>query len=194
MTILLDNITATIVAMSVLVTVLVMQHRAQDAGVQRSVTYQAKKQTLELGSWLQDDLANVGAGVSFGAISVVDRNENADGLTTSFEFRRKLEEDDASAVNIRYALVETEAISVGGEEVQLYQLERRVDGTVVGKSPDTITDFSIEMLDAGGQYTDAPSDARQLRVQLSSALPFSDQKLTYLRETHWGTTLPVRGK
>ena len=192
MTALLDNITATIVGVAVLAMVVVMQQRAQEAGVQRSITYHAKKHTIELGRWLQDDMANVGAGVSFGNIAVTGHTENAEGLTTSFSFRRKINEADPAPSEIEYVLNEIKTVIVDDEEVQLYEIAREVDGVVVGKSPQTITSFSITMLDAGGEETNVPTEARQLRVQLSTALPFSDQKMTYLREAHWGTTVPLR--
>ena len=192
MTVLLDNITATIVGMAVLAMVVVMQQRAQEAGVQRSITYHAKKQTIELGRWLQDDMANVGAGVSFGTIAVTGHAENAEGMTTSFAFKRKMDEADPTPSDIEYVLSEVEIITVDGEEVQLYEIQREVDGVVVGKSPQTITSFTITMLDAAGEETNVPTAARQLRVQLSTALPYSDQRMTYLREAHWGTTVPLR--
>lgn len=192
MNVLLDNVTAAIVAMSVLAMIVVMQYRAQEASVERAIAYRAKKQTIDFGKWLQDDIANVGAGVSFGTISVKEVQTNAGGQTSRFHFLRKMDVADPAPVDVVYQLSETETITVDGSDVQLYEMQRFVDGNLEGTSPSTVTQFTIEMLDENGTLTVAPSEARQVRVRFSTAMPYSGDRYTYLREAHWGTTVPIR--
>lgn len=192
MNVLLDNLTATIVAMSVLAMLVAMQYRAQEASVERTIAYSAKKQTIEFGKWIQDDIANVGAGVSFGSVSVQELTTNNSGNTSLFRFRRKMNAVDAAPVDVTYQLVEKDTITVDGSAVYLFELQRRVDGTLNGASPPTVTRFRIEMLDENGMLTTAPSEARQVRVRFSTAMPVSDDRNAYLREAHWGTTVPIR--
>lgn len=189
---LLDNLTATIVAMSVLAMLGAMQFRAQEASVERTIAYSAKKQAIEFGKWLQDDIANVGAGVSFGTVSVQEVTSNNGGNTSLFRFRRKMNASDASPVDVTYQLVEKDTITVDGNAVYLFELQRRVDGALNGASPPTVTRFRIEMLDENGTLTAAPSQAHQVRVSFSTAMPFSDDRNSFLRETHWGTTVAIR--
>lgn len=189
---LLDNLTATIVAMAVLAMLVAMQYRAQEASVERSIAYRAKKQTIDFGKWIQDDIANVGAGVSFGTVSVQELTTNASGNTSLFKFRRKMDAADPNPVDVSYELVETDTITVDGSDVHLFKLQRRVDGTLEGASPPTVTQFRIEMLNENGTLTLAPSEARQVRVRFSTAMPYSEDRQSYLREAHWGTTVPIR--
>lgn len=192
MNVLLDNLTATIVAMSVLTMLAAVQYRAQEASVERTIAYSAKKQTIEFGKWLRDDIANVGAGVSFGAVSVEELTTNNAGNTSLFRFRRKINAADASPANVTYQLVEKDTITVEGSAVYLYELQRRVDGALNGASPPTVTRFRIEMLDGNGTPTPVPSEARHVRVQFSTAMPFSEDRDPFLQEAHWGTTVPIR--
>lgn len=189
---LLDNLTATIVAMSVLAMLVAMQYRAQEASIERTIAYTAKKQTIEFGKWLQDDIANVGAGVSFGTVSVQELATNNSGNTSRFRFRRKMNAADPNPLVVSYDLVETDTITVDGSAVHLFKLERRVGGVLEGSSPSTVTQFRIDMLDENGILTAAPSEARQVRVRFSTAMPYSGDRHTYLREAHWGTTVPIR--
>lgn len=191
---LLDNVTATIVGTAVLAMVFVMQYRAQDASLQRTIAYHAKSQALDFGQWLQDDMSNVGAGVSFGTTSVQESATNAEGHTSTFRFRRKMLESDPAPVDVVYSLVETRTIVIDGQEIQLYALERRVDGVPIGKSPGYLTAFKIDMLNEGGVPTQVAADARQLRVQFSTAIPFSEERRPFLREAHWSTTVPIRNQ
>lgn len=192
MNVLLDNLTATIVAMSVLAMLVAMQYRAQEASVERTIAYSAKKQTIEFGKWIQDDIANVGAGVSFGTVSVQELTTNSSGNTNLFRFRRKMNASDTDPVDVTYQLVESDTINVDGSVVYLYELRRRVDGTLEGTSPPTVTRFRIEMLNENGSLTAAPSEARQVRIRFSTAMPFSEDRHSFLREAHWGTTVPIR--
>lgn len=194
MSALLDNLAALMIGASILLMLLAMQQQAQESALLRTLSYTAKKSALDFGEWMQEDLANVGAGLNLGDDAIVDREENAEGLTRLFHFRRLLEPDDVSATDVVYVLQARDTVEIDEEQVVLYQLERRLDseyGDVTGQSTATLTDFHIDMIDGAGAETDFPDQARQLRIRFSASMMYNERE-HYLRQTHWSTMVPLR--
>jgi hypothetical protein len=77
--------------------------------------------------------------------------------------------------------------------VPLYQIQRLVNGVPIGQSAPFITFFDIDLLGPTGAMGVPPSGATQVRVRFSMAVGSGMQtsRRTYLRETHWGTTIPI---
>lgn len=193
---LFDNITAIMIGGVILLILMSMQHQAQTMAVERSVTYVAKQNALEFGTWMQEDIANIGAGMTFGS-GVMEDIERSGGMTTRFRFQRKLDPTDVNPQWVEYRAVPVDTVVIGQhqftKQVVFHRMERRVDGnaTESGSSMGIITDFDVELLDIGGRVTNDRSAARQLRVSFASAFNFRDSQ-KYLRENHWSTTVPLR--
>lgn len=193
---LFDNITATMVGGTILMILMTMQHQAQTMAVERSVNYVAKQNALEFGQWLQEDVANMGAGMTFGS-GVMDDIERSDGMTTRFRFQRKLDPSDANPHWVEYRAIPVDTVMIGQnqfkKEVVLHRMARIVSGTSdqEGSSMGIITDFDVELLDIEGRVTSDRSAARQLRVSFASTFNYRDHQ-KYLRESHWSTTVPLR--
>lgn len=193
---LFDNITATMIAGVILLILMSMQQQAQTMAVERSVTYVAKQNALEFGEWLQEDIANIGAGMTFGS-GVMDDIERSGGMTTRFRFQRKLDPDDAAPQWVEYRAVPVDTVVIGHnrftKQVVLHRMERVVAGSLNqnGSSMGIVTDFDVELLDIRGRVTTDRTAARQLRVSFASAFNYR-QHQKYLRENHWSTTVPLR--
>lgn len=192
---LFDNITAMIIAGSVLVIMLAMQQQAQRVAVERTLNYVGTRQSIDLGRWVQEDLANIGAGVAGNQQALDVPRVNAEGLTREFTFQRKLTADAAAPVQVRYTLELVDSVDVrrsgGTETVRLYQLRRVADGHTDGESAPRLTDFKIELLDSRGDEAASAQAARYVRVQFASiSHVFRDDD--YIHEYHWATTVPLR--
>ena len=142
----LDNLAAVLIS-GVLVLILVtMQFRAQQANQDRAVLYIAKKQTLSFADVLVRDLSNLG--VEMPRNRRISRHSvNGDGLTDTLRFSRV--DAFGDTLNIEYRLVVADTI-VHQDTTVLYQVERYENGVFSGGSTPTMRSFTIELLDEGG--------------------------------------------
>ncbi len=194
-----DNIAATLVAFSVMLVLLVMQQRMRDASIERVGVYAAKTQSIEFGDWLQQDLANIGLGVSAGTpVTGLTDHATIPGMTQSFSYLKKIAVSDPSPSTITYQLnpvfepdgVTPKIIDIDTLAVPLFEVRRLVNGVEEGKSPPYLTYFRVELLDDTGVDVGGVLPlADQVRVTFSMGVPLVER--TYLRETHWGTTVAI---
>jgi len=199
-----DNIAATLISGVIVLMLVGMQMRSREVNIEQTAFVTAKGQALELGDWLQQDLGNAGAGVPINEQFIEDYEVDAVTENTKrFSFQRKISEADAAPTLITYELLEGETIVVKGDTVQLYQVQRcegaatcpAGSSDVNGKSPAGLTYFRIDLLDEnGGAWTAGTSNAYYLRIRFSITSSFGLSDRDHLRETHWGTVLPVRAR
>lgn len=193
-----DNLTAMLIGSAVLLIMVGMNQRNQEVAIERSINYVAKKQAIEFGNWLQDDVANIGAGVAGGSPVLEVPEENAAGVTSRFTFYRKETAAAATPVEIEYLLAPRPAVTMQtsrGRDTTftLYEIRRVVNGATAesGKSMPTITRFKVELLDRNGRVTTDAAAARQVRIGFSAVARFSERR-KFLIENHWSTTVPLR--
>ena len=185
----LDNLAAVLIS-GVLVLILVtMQFRAQQANQDRAVLYSAKKQTLSFADVLVRDLSNLG--VEMPRNRRISRHSvNGDGLTDTLRFSRVNTAGDT--LNIEYRLVVADTI-VHQDTTVLYQVERYENGVFSGGSTPTMRSFTIELLDEGGAAVTVDlRQTRQVRIGFVNVMPFGNPDDHYLPSTYWGTTLRPR--
>ena len=185
----LDNLAAVLIS-GVLVLILVtMQFRAQQANQDRLVLYTAKKQTLSFADVLVRDLSNLG--VEMPRDQRISRHSvNGDGLTDTLRFSRVNTAGDT--LNIEYRLVVADTI-VHQDTTVLYQVERYENGVLSGGSTPTMRSFTIELLDERGATIAVNlRETRQVRIGFVNVMPFGDPDDHYLPSTYWGTTLRPR--
>ncbi len=101
----------------------------------------------------------------------------------------------ATAKPVQYKLVPSRTVTVeeNGEatSVQCYEVQRLVfDGMIWeadGKSPDTVVEFEIELLDDRGDPLGADlSKTRQILVRVAAISPMGQDEV--IRKTRWQTT------
>ncbi|MCH8962234.1 MAG: hypothetical protein IH820_13180 [Bacteroidetes bacterium] len=185
----LDNLAAVLIS-GVLVLILVtMQFRAQQANQDRLVLYTAKKQTLSFADVLVRDLSNLG--VEMPRDQRIGRHSvNGDGLTDTLRFSRV--DTAGDTLNIEYRLVVADSI-VHEDTTVLYQIERYENGVFTGGSTPTMRSFTIELLDEGGATIAVDlRETRQVRIGFVNVMPFGDPDDHYIPSTYWGTTLRPR--
>ncbi len=195
---LLDNLSAIIIAGVIGLIMLTLRIRAQDLQVDAIAAYMVKTQTFDTSEWLHTDLRNIGSGRGPSQARMETPTYDAAGRTTRFAFwRRPAEDSTSAAVRYVYELRTTTTAALAGSNVQLYQVvrcQRDTGGCTSsdkGGSSERITDFRVELLTASGTAADV-SNAALVRVRLSTAIPTVEERSrAYLRESHWGTTLPL---
>lgn len=204
----IDNLLALLVGGVVVLILVAQQRTAQDLSVDSSVSYMSKSQTLDMASWVTEDLTNIGSGV-VGVTDVVELpTSNTDSLTTRFAFRRRLSgaeaaqsgtaSDTLNPKRFVYDLSLASTVTLSGRSVKLYRLRRCVAAsggcasTDPDASPSRLSDFRITLLDRTGAVATDPDSVRLLRIRLASVLPLAETRQdTYVPQTYWGTTLPV---
>lgn len=142
MQLLLDNLIAIIVSVSLAVLLLTQQTSTRQDGMERQSVYNAKTQALSFSGWLERDIVKLGA--RFGD----DRNRfvytpsttrGGIAFTDRFEFfynERENPDGSAERVAVLYQLVRTDSVKVSLAPVRytpLYQL-RRFEGAGRWKS------------------------------------------------------------
>lgn len=193
----LDRIVAVVISTAVVLMGFTVQQRAQQTSVGSTMLYVGKKQTLELADLLERDLANVGFGTSPTETAITAYTKDANNLLQRLEF---LGSDAAgNQIEVRYDVVFVDSVSIAGENIPLYELQRyeRDTGAWVrnGGSPSTLTQFSVDLLDENN-IPAAKENARRLRVRLENMVFPQVQVGDYMeafRRVHWGITLSPAG-
>lgn len=180
----LDNISSTLVYGILALLLAGMQLRMQRAAVEQSVVYMSKKQTLAFADLLEQDMKQIGSGVSGNMIESITTSDA--GLTTAFTFNTTAE--DGTPLVIGYELETAGLVHTDAGSVSLHRLVRTENGAEAGGSPSTLRSFRIELLDESGGAASA-SSARLVRVAFVNAYAIGDLDEYNLRQTYWGVTL-----
>lgn len=203
MTLILDNISATIVAGVLFMMIFALQIRVQTNSVEETLYYEAKRATLSFAGTLERDLVNAGFRSTPGDSVITGHSNYVDGdsslVTTSFTFWGL--GSDGTRTLIRYSSTPTDSVMVREGFAAAYRVERHehVGGIwrMTGASPSTLVRFEIELLDQN-DFTTTMAEARKFRIRLSNAVggntmrrAGSAQRVAH--ELRWGITLAPVG-
>ena len=180
----LDHISSTIVGGVVLLVLIVTTARNQDAQVDAIRYYSGRLNMVQLTEMLERDLRNLGSGVPPGIDEIIAYDWSAS--TPYIEFYTQ--EDTIAGLparRVRYELQKTRVMysqeSGRVDSVQCYELIRRkwVAGSFVddGRSMDTLTDISIDLLDVALQPITSNFDqTRFIQVDLEAIPPLGQER------------------
>ena len=59
-----DNLSAALIGIAVLVILVIMQHRVQRVSREQVMMYAANQNIIDFGAWIEEDMSNIGWGVS----------------------------------------------------------------------------------------------------------------------------------
>ena len=184
MHILLDNLTAIIVAGVVMLTLHVTQTRSSHASLEQVATHSVKEKTIVFGRWVEDDILNLGANFGNNLYRfdepVVDP---LTGNTTEWTFFSDSVRTNGSQLRVfkRYRLVDNGQATFSDKTFELFQVER--DSAVVdypssgvppttasvpaaawvtnSQSIGTLSFFEISLLNRHGE-TPCPTEAEEI--------------------------------
>lgn len=174
MQILLDNLIAIIVAGIVMLTLHVTQSRSTHASLEQVASHSVKEKTIIFGSWVEDDILNLGANFGDNLYRFDEPVVNPlTGNTTEWTFFSDSVRTNGTELRVfkRYRLIETEVAEFSNKTFQLYQVERDsaiVDYPAPGVAPassavptsswvlgtksiGTLSFFEIALLDRHGE-------------------------------------------
>jgi len=164
--------------------VAVTQSRATNDSIEQTISYASKKQLLDLGTTLEDEIKLIGEGMPSNQ-HITAFTTNSDGQTTSFKFWRN---DGVDDLEVEYKLVFVDSVTTTTETFATYRMDRYENGVIAGSSPSSLRDFKVEPLNAAGNVT-VPASARLVRVAIINSYPLGDLDNMYIGQTHYGITL-----
>ena len=182
MQLILDNISAILIFSAVAFAVASTQLHSSQTTAESTISYMSKKQILEFGSTLEQELKLIGQGT---VDKIDEATQNQDGQTTSFVFWRN---NGIVDIKVEYRLIETDVIQVNGADVQLYRMDRYENNVYRGGSAPTLRDFIIQPLDASGNAV-PPANAVLVRARIRDSYPVGDPDDMHVGYSVWGLTL-----
>ena len=189
---LFDNLTATVIAMTVLLILASMQMRATRQQVAQTSQNIVQRQAGQLTTWLEEDLGRIGRNMSDDEVAFekLEDSDQQKWITEEFVFEH--EETDGTVVRVRYLVESTGSsreIDMGGttKSVELYQLtrEKKVVGETgwqaKGGSIPALEYFDVDLLDRNAEPVSDPvsneDDVRSVRVRFSLVAPYQNEEL-----------------
>lgn len=195
MVFLYDNMTATVIGMSIVLILATIQLRTVERGIAETSRHIVKKQAQRLASWMEDDLEQLGQNMSPGGIAFENPQKETydrapgDVITRQFTFYR-----DSSGVQLetRYEIDPAGTQMVDGDSTTVYRLTRFHEGTEDGRSTPMLGYFDVDMLDRNANLVSNPKSNRDkvqsVRVQFSVVAPFQNRE-TILSVVHHGSII-----
>ena len=204
MQILLDNISATLIAGIVFMILIGLQWRVNETTVDRTILYMGKKSTLNLGEIIERDLENAGFGILPGDEGITRYQNTTFGTSTYTETLEFASADvDGNSISVRYTVSLEDTLQINGEAVPLLNLIREEDTgagyAVAGGSSARLTDFDVDLLSTQNVGV-TRAEARKLRVRFKTALlpqklsdDFTVRNQHGIDELIWGMTIEPPG-
>lgn len=198
MTFLYDNLTAIVVATTVLLILASLQLRATELNTAASSQDAALTQSEEIATWMEEDLGAMGRHMASGdtVFTGITRTANevspTDSVLTglSFTFRQNA---GGPMQTVEYDVSTSDTETVEGEDRPLYRLARTKGGAGAGGTPEMLGYIDVQFLDRTAAAIPAPlANADQieaLRVHFSVILPYRNEK-TGVKEVHRMMALP----
>ncbi len=182
-----DNLTATVVGLTVLLILASLQMRMTKSSVTQAGRKAALNQAQTFATWLEDDLGRMGRNRGSGEVFSIGGRSNQDASPTGKvldDFTFHFEDDSGSETTIEYSIAERET-----EARTLYDLTRNGgDGRT-----SRLGYFDIRFLDRNAQVVPNPESnegrIQSVRVQFSVVAPFQNDQ-TDVREVHRMVVVP----
>ena len=199
MAFLLDNLTASVIAGTVILILGSMQMRATNQRVAQQSQQIMQNRARELTTWLERDLARVGENMTGDEEAIEPPepfyppdpdNETQEWVTEEFVFERdSIESGTLRRVETRYLIDAVDTREIDGEEKSVYQLTRewRIDDgngnwsdwEEEGGSAAGLEYFEVDLLDRNALRTDNLDEVKSIRVRFSVAAPFQNEELSF---------------
>jgi hypothetical protein len=191
-----DNLTATVIAMTVILILSSIQMRSTRQQVAQTSSQIVQDRSRQITEWVEEDLNRIGQNMTQSEVAFEDPKENKKWLTERFVFDRKVIQTDGSIdrIKTRYQVNSTgntREIYVDGETkaVELYELVRQTK--VVGGSGgwtdkggvSALEYFDVDLLDQNAEPVLDPvaneASIRSVRIRFSVLAPFQNSEMSF---------------
>jgi hypothetical protein len=198
MAFLLDNLTASVIAGTVILILGSIQMRATNQRVAHQSQQTMQNRARELTTWLERDLARVGENMTGDEEAIEPPKpfyQNPDDgtqewVTEEFVFERdSIESGTLRRVETKYLIDSVDTREIDGEEKSVYQLTRKwriddgngnwSDWEEEGGSAAGLEYFEVDLLDRNALPTDSLDEVKSIRVRFSVAAPFQNEELSF---------------
>jgi len=209
MQLIFDHLTATLLAVTIIMALAATQLRVQQSGVEQVSAHAAKVKALTLSEWLEDDITSLGAnfGQNLSRFELPEQDLHDNTVLWVFYSDSLLDDGSLRRHLTRYLLEEVDEIETASGTRALYQLERQTASTPVingvaqpvsgaawaedGRSVSTLSTFRIGLVARNGTATTDVEASDFIRVQFAM-VPEFERSRGYLQELYWSTLLKVR--
>lgn len=183
-----DNLTALIIATTVIFIVLSMQNQATQMGNQETVINAAKNQAHTLATWLERDLSQTGKNIDsedtpikFEEDSTALQFEYRNSSNERVEVRYIIENSDKCIIEhtdeqrVKVEVKDEETDEVKDEETEnTCHLIRKEDSENEGRLP-ALDYFHVDILDGEAEVADSEEEYQSIRVQFAVAIPAREE-------------------
>ncbi len=190
MQLILDNILASIIAMSIFLILVTVNHRSQQTIVEAANYYAMKKQEFNFIEILASDFQNVRE------VKTKDGQQTCNGVPNSFGFVAAVKiSSNSNNTEVSEVCYQRELVETRPDGTDIYQIQRYVDGVASGRSMAAITKWSIVALNEDNQPVQQTSveDTEAIRIAFETVSPFLQDELRQaVPRTRWQTTFRPR--
>ena len=199
MPLIFDNLTASVIAATVVLIFSSIQMRATQQRVAQMSQRIVQQRSRVATEWLEEDLERIGQNMTSSQDALEqpepyhDPENNSDSeewLTEKFVFRRNSVANggDIQRIEVRYKVESQGTMSVEGKKIPIYRLVRkwrREDGESWSESDwvqngriESLEYFDVDLLDRNAQET-TPSQVQSVRIRFSVVAPFQNEEMAF---------------
>jgi len=196
-----DNLTASVIGMSIFLILASIQVEAMQVNTARTARNVMKGHAQELATWMEEDLAEMGKNMSAGQAAFEAPQDSTQWHTIQFTFKQdSLQGGSRVRVKTRYELEQTGTRDVDGTTTPLYEVRRSQKiGSGAwqsrGRSTPNLEYFEVNLLGENGTPVPSPvantSEVESIRVRYSVVAPFQNA-LTFPRRARRSIVMPYR--
>ena len=201
MPLIFDNLTASVIAATVVLILSSIQMRATQQRVAQTSQRIVQQRSRVATEWLEEDLERIGQNMTSGQDALEEpepyhddpENDSEEWLTEKFVFRRDsvATGEGIWRIEIRYQVKSQGTMSVEGEETPIYRLVRKrrqkeLDGGSWSESDwvqngriESLEYFDVDLLDRNAQATTTLSQVQSVRIRFSVVAPFQNEEMAF---------------
>ena len=199
MPLIFDNLTASVIAATVVLILSSIQMRATQQRVAQTSQQIVQQRSRVATEWLEEDLERIGQNMTSGQDALEEpepyhddpENDSEEWLTEKFVFRRDsvATGEGIWRIEVRYKVESQGTMSVEEEETPIYRLvrewrQKELDGgswsdwAQRGKI-ESLEYFDVDLLDRNAQVTTTLSQVQSVRIRFSVVAPFQNEEMAF---------------
>lgn len=199
MPLIFDNLTASVVAATVVLILSSIQMRATRQRVAQTSQQIVQQRSRVATEWLEEDLERIGQNMTSDQDALEEPepyyddpdDDSEEWLTKEFVFRRDSVATGGNIwrIEVRYQVKSQGTMSVEGEETPIYRLvrkwrQKKLDGGswsdwVQSGRIESLEYFDVDPLDRNAQVVSTLSQVQSVRVRFSVVAPFQSEEMTF---------------
>ncbi len=175
-----DHLAASLLGIAVFLILVASHVRLDETSRDQTRYYSAKTHLLNATEMIEHDFEYIGAGVARNDSIFISKTDS------TFEFMAKIQSEDAAPSKVTYRRVATEVVTIAGEAVQLYEVQRLVNDVLTGKAIPTMKQFEMELRDSNDAPVAAFDAVAAVHVRFVVWSPLGGED--ELHEARWSRT------